>query len=464
MDPSKVALEFAQHSHMTDRDFKLWCANFFYAYESNKGRLRKTGGDAIIHPLKVALMARDRRLSIEAICAGVNHDTIEDNVDERFKRKEGPKTTLFKEEYEKQRVYLRKRLGRSFFKSIEYSCSLDMHLTNTLEKNYPGYCLSFFKIPNKQMREDAIMLKAADMIENIVSIGRQDLFLESSDIRGDLFNAYLRAKMYASSKDAMSSIFLNSINALVNVSAKTYNAFEENARLFGLSTAVSSLPTALQSSFTQWMKSQSFSGPKINMRAFKNLCFAIPYKYYVQENNYIGKGVRDYNPLDNVAFFFRRLCLVSQNTEMELRGRIEGIARRPGSEDLDLQLHLIQWQLDYEQYGCKTFERKTVGPIHHTFDISKLTPSTSVVTGFLSEQELEEQYLIFYKIHTIRSHLSTAYHGVIDSYLRALVDKHELAQYEYQLDRQYVHATAFMDTFGLTRFMRNFRIKGFIDS
>ncbi len=67
------------------KDRKFFQDVYNFSYEAHKGQKRKSWEDYFIHPLAVALRLHDQFLDKQLTCAGLLHDTVEDNPEVNIK-------------------------------------------------------------------------------------------------------------------------------------------------------------------------------------------------------------------------------------------------------------------------------------------------------------------------------------------------------------------------------------------
>ncbi len=65
-------------AYMTDEEIEMVARAFDFANAAHKGQCRKSGEPFIDHPIEVGIILADLRLDVEAICAALLHDTVED--------------------------------------------------------------------------------------------------------------------------------------------------------------------------------------------------------------------------------------------------------------------------------------------------------------------------------------------------------------------------------------------------
>jgi GTP pyrophosphokinase len=90
-DPARVAndetpeerfsdLQKMAASYLAPEDLDTLRKAFEFARDAHEGQCRKSGEPFIIHPVEVAIILADLRMDIEALCAGLLHDTVEDST------------------------------------------------------------------------------------------------------------------------------------------------------------------------------------------------------------------------------------------------------------------------------------------------------------------------------------------------------------------------------------------------
>ena len=75
---SRFALLVEKTSYLDDAAAEKLKRAYEYASAAHKGVKRKSGEPYIIHPIEVALILSDLRMDVDALCAALLHDTIED--------------------------------------------------------------------------------------------------------------------------------------------------------------------------------------------------------------------------------------------------------------------------------------------------------------------------------------------------------------------------------------------------
>jgi hypothetical protein len=447
------AYHILRHYELSNDDIRLAQSCLDYADRKLSHIERKNGGKFIRHPISTAIYLADRKVDYRAVIAMFNHDTFE----ELSEKRDGDLKELVEDELYKFSSYLSSEFkGRE--QDIDFIVDMDRKLTNVFDL-YTDNIESIFQIEDRYLREHVIMGKASDMIDNVLDIGNQDWVTTSSTIPQDLVNIYLRlGRDFRTSYNRGLKGFRNDFISL-GTRVKKYFLKNDSSLLSKLVNT----PKKAISGFQDWFMNYGFSGPQINKRLFKNLCFADRYKRYVLENHIMGKGATNYDPHDNVGFFFRRLCLINHKQAMNLRGRIEGIARRPGNRSLNALIHLIQWQLYFTEFSEKSLSKRTHADEDHrgmvACDWEKYCDSsTSVFNGSLSD--LEKNYDLFYPTSSIKISLKNAFHGILDTFFNALKNKDELKKFDKRLDLQYIHAIAFMEAFAFLRWDKEYTIKG----
>lgn len=428
---------------LTDKEAKILAACFEYAYESVGGIVRKTGGSYFRHPWNVARILAERQVNALIICAALNHDTLEELADGA--------TDLpgaIKKEAKKFKDYLTKKLqskepgAPDYTKEIKFVVDLVKAVTNTNKKDYIGYLRSIFAIKGKRLREGAIMIKAADDIDNIVDIGTQERFTSGGNLRSDILNVYWRLREKASRtmrnlEEYKPEHYLAMAKALPSkLASLLWNSAKSAIR-----NGIFSVPSTLYLDFGAWANYPGFPGHEIAKRGFKNLCFLSLYKEYLKKEGMLTPDPYEYDELDNVHFFYRRLGKVTERILEGLTSRIYGIGMRHGNREMKAGLDEVRWQLGHEEFGFKTLDRRTHKTEGHQIHPPTERKSSSYARAG-SIEELEEGYSLLRPTTRLKKSVREIFHGVVDKYLRAFADKRELHDMADDLITQYAHAKA----------------------
>lgn len=130
------------------RDYDKIMAAFEYAAKAHKGQLRASGSEYITHPLQVADILIDLGLDVDAVCAGLLHDTVED-------------TSVSDDD-------IRKKFGGEIADLVKGVTKLEkLHFNNAEEEQAENIRKMFFAMA-KDIR--VLFIKLADRLHNMRSL------------------------------------------------------------------------------------------------------------------------------------------------------------------------------------------------------------------------------------------------------------------------------------------------------